>query len=138
MKRILTLLFSVVLMMVMVGCSSKLSTYQEVSLDDLYQKLEKKDSFILTIGSADCSHCASFQPKMETVIKIHQVTVFYIDTSKLDKTEYRKLIQKLNFTGTPTTMFFKDGKETSMSDRIEGDKDIETIERKMKKNGYIE
>ena len=44
----------------------------------------------------------------------------------------------MNFTGTPTTIFFEDGKETAMSNRIEGDKDIEVIESKMRKMGYIE
>ena len=138
MKKLCIIVLCSCLMMLFVGCSSKLSTYTTISLDEVYEKLGQKDSFILTIGSASCSHCASFKPKMETVIKLHQVEVFYIDVSKLSEDDYKEFIQRMNFTGTPTTIFFEDGKETAMSNRIEGDKDIEVIEAKMRKMGYIE
>ncbi len=138
MKKLFTFVLCSCLVMLFAGCSSKLSTYTTISLDEVYEKLDQKDSFILTIGSSNCSHCASFKPKMETVIKLYKVQVFYIDISELNEDEYKKFVQRMNFTGTPTTIFFEDGKETAMSNRIEGDKDIETIESKMKKAGYIE
>lgn len=138
MKKLFTFVLCSCLVMLFAGCSSKLSTYTTISLDEVYEKLDQKDSFILTIGSSNCSHCVSFKPKMETVIKLYKVQVFYIDISELNEDEYKKFVQRMNFTGTPTTIFFEDGKETAMSNRIEGDKDIETIESKMKKAGYIE
>ena len=138
MKKLFTFVLCSCLVILFAGCSSKLSTYTTISLDEVYEKLDQKDSFILTIGSSNCSHCASFKPKMETVIKLYKVQVFYIDISELNEDEYKKFVQRMNFTGTPTTIFFEDGKETAMSNRIEGDKDIETIESKMKKAGYIE
>ena len=138
MKKLFTFVLCSCLVILFAGCSSKLSTYTTISLDEVYEKLDQKDSFILTIGSSNCSHCASFKPKMETEIKLYKVQVFYIDISELNEDEYKKFVQRMNFTGTPTTIFFEDGKETAMSNRIEGDKDIETIESKMKKAGYIE
>ena len=112
MKKLCMIVLCSCLMMLFVGCSSKLSTYTTISLDEVYEKLDQKDSFILTIG--------------------------YIDVSKLSEDDYKGFIQRMNFTGTPTTIFFEDGKETAMSNRIEGDKDIEVIESKMRKMGYIE
>ena len=137
MKKVFTILICICFLMLSFGCSSKLKTYTTISVDELYQKIEIKESFILTIGSSQCSHCISFQTKMETVIKLYQIEVFYVDTAELTEKEYNTLLGKMNFAGTPTTIFFKDGQH-SMSNRIEGDKDIETIESKMKQNGYIE
>lgn len=137
MRKVITVFFCILLVTIVSGCSSKKTTYTTVSLDELNEKIDNKDSFVLTIGSSSCSHCANFQPKMETVIKVHQVEVFYIDVLKLKEKEYKDFLARLNFEGTPTTIFFKDGKETSMSNRIDGDKKIEVIEEKMKKAGFI-
>lgn len=140
MKKIFMILCA--MLVVITGCSSKLSSYEEISFSELEKMFEKKEDFALFIGSAECSHCQSYKPKLETVIKVNQVKVYYIDISKLSNEEYDTLNKYVTFSGTPYTVFFEDGKLKENGDSktvytINGDRDIEYIEDVFRKNGYI-
>lgn len=119
------------------GCGRKLTTYQEVDYDKLIQMFEQKESFILFIGSTECSHCDLYKLTLDDVIKKYQVKITYVDVSKLEKEEVSKLKSIVNYTGTPTTAFIENGVETSMYDRIDGNKTIDKVVEKLKKKGYI-
>lgn len=119
------------------GCGQK-DPYKEVSFDTLNAMIEKKESFVLVIGSSDCTHCADYKTTMKDVVKRNKVTIYYIDVSKLNSTEFAKLRNKFSFTGTPTTIFVEDGKEKDAQfNRINGAKDYDTIIKRLKKNNYI-
>jgi thioredoxin-related protein len=60
MKKILIFLSSLVLLMSLVGCSSN-KTYEEISYNKLNDMLDKKESFILFIGSNTCSACSVYK-----------------------------------------------------------------------------
>ncbi len=138
MKKWLCLL-CVLLSIAFITACSKYTTYEEVSFNTVLEMLDNKQSFILFIGSSNCSHCATYEPKLNSVIKEYQVKVYFIDVSKLSETENSKLNAKISYgNATPMTVFIKNGKEESSYNRIRGDQDRDVIISMFEKNGYIE
>ena len=136
-KLIYCFVFSMIL--VFTGCSKgNLSTYHEISYKEYSEMIENKESFPLVIGSSTCSACSLFKPTMESFIKKYQVDVRYIDLSKLTEEEKNMLGSDLNFQSTPTTIFFEDGKQTSVYYRIVGSESLSGVINAYKKMGYIE
>ena len=120
------------------GCGSrKLTTYTEISYQDYINMMENKESFPLVIGSATCSACSMFKGTMESFISKYQVNVRYIDISKLEENDYNLLMSEVNFSSTPTTIFIKDGKQTSVYYRIVGAESLSNVVSAYKKQGYI-
>ncbi|MCI9234338.1 MAG: thioredoxin family protein, partial [Bacilli bacterium] len=97
----------------------------------------EKKSFILFIGSTECQHCDLYKETLNEVISKYQVKISYIDISKLSAEENAKLKVHVNYNGTPTTVFIENGAETSMYDRIDGNKPMNKVVEKLKKKGYI-
>ena len=119
------------------GCSAKRNTYTMLSYEQLLKKIENKETFPLVIGSSECSACANYQITMQSFIKEYQIEVFEIDLLELSDEEYDKLKLELSFTGTPTTVFYEDGKLTSFFNRIDGSASKGVVEDYFKSNGYI-
>ncbi len=106
-------------------------TYKEIE-----QKLNNKEDFILIVSRSNCSHCISYKPKVNQIAKDYKITVYYIDYDEEKKKE--ELLNKLKLDGsTPMTLFIKDGKETSVLQRLEGDLETEKIIKKFKEMGFI-
>ncbi len=135
MKKWIWILFATVLFLT--GCFNKLKTYEEVDYTKLMDMFDQKQSFVLFIGSTECQHCDLFKETLNEVIKKYQIRITYIDISKLSSEEENKFKSKVNFTGTPTTVFIENGEETSMYDRIDGNKSMDKVVEKLKKKGYI-
>lgn len=125
------------LSLIVTGCSSKLNGYTEISYNELMKKIENKESFPLVIGSSECSACANYEIVMKKFISDYQIEVFEIDLTKLSENEYDKLMVDTSFTGTPTTLFYKEGKLTSYYNRIGGSESRSVVEDYFKNNGYI-
>lgn len=119
------------------GCGDKLKTYNEVEYKTLMNMFEEKQSFVLFIGSTDCHHCDLYKETLNEVISKYQVKINYVDISKLSVEENAKLKVYVNYNGTPTTAFIENGVETSMYDRIDGNKPMTKVIEKLKKKGYI-
>lgn len=119
------------------GCSIKKDSYTMLSYEQLLKKIENKETFPLVIGSSECSACANYEITMQAFIKEHQVEVFEIDLLELSEEDYDKLKLAVSFTGTPTTVFYKDGKLTSFYNRIDGSAPKSVVEDYFKNNGYI-
>lgn len=137
MKKLLCGLCIILSLFLFTGCS-KLKTYEELSFEQVMEKLNKKEDFILFIGSSQCSHCLSYEPKLNSVIKDYQVKVYYIDVYELSDEENNKFHAKISYGNvTPITVFIKNGEETNSYNRIRGDQDTETIVKMFQKNGYI-
>lgn len=134
------ILFSclIILILAISGCSTKLDGYTELSYNELIKKIENTETFPLVIGSSGCSACANYEITMNKFISDYQVEVFIIDLSKLSETEYDKLMVDISFNGTPTTVFYEEGKLTSYYNRIDGSESKGVIEDYFRNNGYIE
>lgn len=131
MKKILIILCALFL----AGCSNP--KYTEISVTQFQEKLDAKESFILVIGSDTCSACKSYEPTMQKVMKDTNLEIFYINLHVLSDEDYSKIYSSYVVTSTPTTLFFKDGVETSTYDRIVGAVDYDEVIKKLEKLGYI-
>ena len=135
-KLILMLICS--LLLLTVGCkNNKLTDYTKISYNEFNEKKENGENFPLVVGSSTCSACSTYEVVMKKFIKDNQAEVFYIDLSDVSEEEYNKLKLEISFTGTPTTVFYKEGKPTSFYNRLDGAVDINQITSFMKENDYI-
>ena len=121
---------------------NKISYYNKgdlkpITFKEIQEKKANKEDFILIVSQSTCSHCASYKPKVKQIAKEHGITVYYIDID-LEKNE-DEVIKELHITGeTPMTLFYLEGKETSILNRIVGDLGTEKIINQFKKLGFID
>lgn len=135
-KQVIIIAFSIVLL-IGIGFGvyklffSKFTTYIDASYEDIVNKMENGDKFVLFIGSEKCSHCLKYKKTLNRVISDYNIKIYYIDISKLSETEYAYLNSHFPFTVTPTTVIVDKGTEYKrQSCRIEGAKDYEyTVNR---------
>lgn len=121
---------------------NKISNYNKgdlkpITFKEIQEKKANKEDFILIVSQSTCSHCASYKPKVKQIAKEHGITVYYIDID-LEKNE-DEVIKELHITGeTPMTLFYLEGKETSILNRLVGDLGTEKIINQFKKLGFID
>lgn len=138
MKKVLLIIASLLFIS---GCTSKMTSYQEISYSKLKEMLNNKESFILYIGSSECSHCRVFKYTIDEVITEYQVKVYYLNIVNFNDEKTNELVSLTNFEKlTPSVLFIKDGVENGNSgfNRIVGSKEKEYVVNKFKSNGYIE
>ncbi len=135
MKKIFVFLIGIS-MLFLSGCGR--TSYDEISYNELQSMIENKESFPLVIASATCSACNSYRPTLEKFIKEYNVDVKYIDLDKLTDEEESDLMNEFPITGTPTTIFVKNGEEKDTYNRIVGNKKFSQTEEAYKDNGYID
>lgn len=117
----------------------KPGSFIQLDYKKLVKNVEDKDSFILIVSKSTCSHCASYKPKIETIVKEYGIDVYYIDFDDEDENTQKEFLDKFNLDGsTPITLFFKKGSEVSVLNRIEGDLPEEKVISTFKKMGFIE
>ena len=132
-------IFIVLLLLCVTGCgSNKLKGYDEINYDEYVKLKESNASFPLVIGRTGCSACAMFKETMTSFIEKYDIDVKYIDVSKLTKEESNMLASEINFDSTPTTIFFKNGKQTSVYYRIVGAATASDVVNSYKRMGYID
>ncbi len=131
MKKILICMMTILL----VGCGNP--KYTEINYEQLKQKLDNKDTFVLLIGSDTCSACASYETTMTKVMKDTKVEIFYVNLHALSEEDYSKVYSKFVVTSTPTTIFIENGEETSTYNRIVGAAKYEDVIDSLKQHGYI-
>ena len=106
-------------------------TYKEIS-----EKVKNKDDFVLVVSRSNCSHCISYKPKVNEIAKNNNIIIYYIDYDEENNKD--KFLKEFNLDGsTPITLFIKNGKETSVLNRLEGDLDSEKVIEKLKKMNFI-
>lgn len=109
----------------------------ELTFDELQQKVDNKDSFILVITQTNCAHCAEYKPVLKKVLAKHEITAYEIAQDKLDSEKKAKLNIIANTSGTPNTVFIVDGEEVNTSSRLVGNQPANKIESRLKAMGYI-
>ena len=131
MKKILICLITILL----VGCGNL--KYTEINYEQLKEKLDNKETFVLLLGSDTCSACANYETTMTKVMKDTKIEIFYVNLHLLSEEDYNKVYSKFVVNSTPTTIFIKDGEETTTYNRIVGSADYKTVIEKLKTLGYI-
>ena len=114
------------------------SYLNKIELDTLIEKIENKEDLILLVSQTTCSHCASYKPKLEDVAKDYKINIYYIEADLFNSEEKKTFEKYIHFNGTPVTIFLKNGEETTVASRIEGNASTEKIIKKLKSNGFID
>lgn len=129
---VITLVFVVILMLT--GCTSNSNVIKEISYSDLEEKIANKDSFILEVIQTGCSHCEEFSPRLKAMLKEEKIDAYSLNLYNLKDDELDKF-NKLttSVSGTPTVLYYKDGKETN--NRLYGAVSDEKIKEFIKKIG---
>ena len=109
----------------------------QLNFDELENKINNKESFVLMISQTTCGHCAEYKPTLREVGKKNDIIIYYIESDLLTEEENKKFLSIINFDATPTTVFIKSGEEKSMATRIVGGRDSEYVTAKLKSNGFI-
>ncbi len=135
MKKILLMFTLGIIVLLSSGCSVG---YDVLNYTEVEAKLENDETFVLVVGSASCSVCKDYKPTLDTVGKEYEVEIIYIDTEKISNEENDALYSKFIVSSTPTTIFIKDGEETSTYNRVVGLLSETQLTEKLRQLGYIE
>ena len=92
----------------------------------------------MVISQTGCSHCKQYLPELNRTLKNVGLTAYELNITNQSKEETAILNKYVSFSGTPTTVFYKDGVETTTLTRISGYADQNKIIERLKSLGYIE
>jgi len=137
------IILCIICIIVLVGAfilDSKLGKnyFIELEYQEVIDKIENKESFVLCLSQTTCSHCASYKPKLERVANDNKIEIYYIEVDLLNEEENNKFKSYVNFSSTPTTVFINNGEEKTAASRINGDASQDKILKKLKSNGFID
>lgn len=110
----------------------------ELTFDELEEKINNKDSFILLLSQTTCTHCLEYKPILKKVLAEYDIVAYEIEIDKLTQTEKAKLKDIANAEGTPNTIFIENGEETNTANRIKGTATESKIKSRLKALGYIQ
>lgn len=128
----------ILVVMLILGVFNNKANLIELNVDEVIEKVNNKDSFVLCISQTTCSHCASYKPKLEKISKDYGIEIFYIDIDKYSNEKQQEFKKHVSFDkSTPVTAFIKNGEEATASNRIFGDVSYDKIVTKLKNNGFI-
>jgi len=136
MKKKIKFLLIGLLIIFLTGCSNNANTITEIDYSKLENLINNKESFILEVVQTGCVHCEEFSPRFKAILKTNDLESYSLNLYNLTNEEKEKFSNlTTNVTGTPTVLFFENGKETS--NKISGAVSNEKIEEHLKKGGYI-
>lgn len=137
MKKIIIMLLAFICI---TGCSGNTKTkksYQEITYDEYMEKIENNDTFVLFMWQTGCSHCEEFEPTLKNVISEYELSdVYALNLAELTDEQYAKIKNKTFVSGTPTTIYVKEG-VTQTSPKVIGNKDEETVIKFFQNIDYI-
>lgn len=112
---------------------------KEITYKEVLKKIDKKEDFIILLSQTTCSHCAEYKPALKQIARKYDLTIYYLDYDKYGEKKAEEIIKFFNFDGdTPTTFFYKNGKETSVMNRLIGTVSNSKVISAIKKLEYIE
>ena len=117
------------------GCSNSVIT--EIDYNKLENLIENEETFILEITQTGCSHCQEFSPRFQAILKTNDLTAYNLNLYNMAKEEQDKFNDLTTVTGTPTVLFFKDGKEMTNT-KIVGAQSNDEVKKILKRAGFIE
>ena len=124
-----------VLTTLLTGCSNN-NVITEINYDKLEELIETKETFILEITQTGCRHCEEFTPRFKAILKTNDLEAYSLNLYNLTSEEKDKFNDLTTITGTPTVLFYKEGKEVTNT-KIVGSQSNDSIEKKLKKAGFI-
>lgn len=110
MKKIFILLF--IFLVGVVGCTSKTTNkiikQEYISIAQLKEKIDKKETFMFVVSSRQCSHCNKLTAYLDKYESAGTIYKFEASTAtQVDIRELTTMFPELN--STPTTFVFENG-----------------------------
>ena len=103
-----------------------------IDYSKLEEMIDNKESFILEVVQTGCSHCEEFSPRFKAVLKTNDEEAYSLNLYNMTDDELKKFNElTTSVSGTPTVLYFEDGKETSH--KINGAVSNEKIEEFLEK-----
>ena len=118
--------------------NKKYSNIQSITVSELEQKINNKDSFVLVLSQTGCSHCKQYLPELNRTLKDIQFMAYELNITNISEEEQNTLNKIVNFSGTPTTVFYRDGVESTTLNRINGYANGTKVLERLKSLGYID
>lgn len=110
----------------------------KLNYNEVMEKIDNKEDFILCVSAKKCIHCKKYKPKLKEIASNYDIQIYYVNVNEFNDDNYETFKSKFSFDGsTPTTILFKDGEEKTTASRIEGNEKIEKVIGKLKSNGFI-
>ena len=109
-----------------------------LNINELKEKIDNKDSFVLVISKDDCPHCIAYLPVLDKIGQDYGLTFFDISTTKMNDEDKTYLRNIANISGTPTTIFIEQGEEKNTANRLVGETKEYRVIEKLKAMGYID
>ena len=140
MKKLLLIVMIVVLVMSLSACgkNDENSRIKQITYSQFKKKLENKETFMLEVVQTGCGACKAFKPKFQDVLEEYDLMSFQINWTNMNKSDYDKFYEEYNVSKTPNVLFFVDGEEYSVMQRIVENISKTEIKAKLKFAGYIE
>ncbi len=131
MKKKIKYLLIGILAIFLTGCSNS-NVITDIDYSKLEEMIDNKESFILEIVQTGCSHCEEFSPRFRAVLKTNDKEAYSLNLYNMTEEESKKFSElTTSVSGTPTVLYFEDGKETSH--KINGAVSNEKIEEFLEK-----
>lgn len=108
MKKLITLLL--VFTFVLVGCGANQNAIKQenITIAQIEEKIEKKETFAFVVASKTCSHCNALKAMLKEYKS--DKTIYIFETTTASKEDIQKLLTRFpNIDSTPTTIFFENG-----------------------------
>lgn len=113
MKKKIKYLLIGILALILTGCSSS-KVITDIDYSKLEEMIDNKESFILEVVQTGCSHCEEFSPRFKAVLKTNDEEAYSLNLYNMTDEERKKFNElTTSVSGTPTVLYFEDGKETS-------------------------
>lgn len=125
---IITLLF--------ITACSVVKVYDEINLRDFNNMIDKKNDFILVVGS-DSQDSQKFKLTLNRIIDKYNLDIKYLNLSKLSNKDRGLFIRRFSISKMPVTLFFNDGLEKKTYNRITGNIKYSKVIERFKENNYI-
>lgn len=135
MKKFRNIILLCLLIILCSSCGS--SKLKSISYSELNKKLNNNETFFFVVIRDGCQHCENYVPKIEEILEEYNIVGYKLNYSNLSEKEDEEFYNKFGVDSTPTTIFIKDGQETSIMQRLVGNVSNEKIISKLKTYEYI-
>lgn len=141
-KRILIVFITCILLLGIVLTiyfisDSKKGELIKLSYNDIEEKINNKESFVLCISQSTCTHCETYKPRLERVASKYGIDLYYSDVDLYNEKDSEKFDKLFYFSGTPVTIFIENGEEKTTANRLSGAVSYDKLVKKLKENNFI-
>lgn len=134
---VLILIFSIIVYLTLKKDESEKDYIVYINVNELKEKINNKDDFILVFTQDGCGHCQTYHGVINSVSEKYNIKIYDVNLTSLEKDEINEVNKIASINGTPTTLFFKDGEEITTLHRINGQTSENKLVKKLKQLGYI-